>query len=290
MRMKFMNTEIDNLTIQEALERIDELIQENKCAYVCHPNVDTIVNLEYLKGEQLTEAYEQADLILTDGKPLVWISKLYGTPIKERISGPDIFPYICKLAAQKGYSIFLMGGPEGVAEKAAENLQKTYSGIKIAGTYSPPYGFEKDEAELQKIVKIVHDAKPHILVVAIGCPKQELFMYHHCKDLCVPISLGVGAVINFTAGTVKRAPAWMSKHGLEWLYRATQERRLIKRYAIDFLRLPGLILKYWPESPPPQSVVLLNFTIYAPLQHSRKCFDCEGLFLSPQISLHKEAA
>lgn len=246
MRMKFMNTEIDNLTIAEALERIDEIIQENNSAYLVTPNVDHIVQLE--KNNELRKAYQNAALILTDGHPLMWISKLYGTPIREKINGADLFFPVCELAAQKNYSVFFLGAAEGVAEKAAENLMKRYDGLKIAGTYSPPYGFEKNNAETEKIIRLIRQAKPHILIVALGCPKQELFMYHHCKDLCVPISMGLGASIDFAAGNVKRAPKWMTNHGLEWLYRTIQEPgRLAKRYFIDGISIGRLILKYWPK-------------------------------------------
>ena len=122
-RMKFMNTEIDNLTMQETLQAIDRLIQEDKSAYVVTPNVDHIVQLETSK--ELQEVYENASLILTDGKPLLWIAKWYGTPIKEKISGSDLFPLLCDMAAQKGYRMFFLGAAEGVAEKAAENLAKS---------------------------------------------------------------------------------------------------------------------------------------------------------------------
>ena len=103
-RVKFMNTEIDNLTMKEAIERIDELIREEKNAYVVTPNVDHIIQLE--RGGELVEVYKNADLILCDGKPLIWISKWYGTPIKEKISGSDLFPRLCALAAKRGYKMF----------------------------------------------------------------------------------------------------------------------------------------------------------------------------------------
>ena len=244
-RMKFMNTEIDNLTRDEALAQIDKLIQEDKNAYIVTPNVDHILQLE-AKGE-LLRAYEGASLILTDGHPLIWISRLYGTPIKEKIAGSDLFPSLCELAAERGYTMFFLGAPEGVAAKAAKNLQERLPGLQVVGTYSPPYGFENDEAEIRKIIDMIKSVRPHILIVALGCPKQELFIYHYAEELHVPLSLGLGATLNFAAGTVKRAPKWMTNHGLEWLYRATQERRLIKRYAMNLLRLPWLIIKYWPR-------------------------------------------
>lgn len=242
-RMKFMNTEIDNLTMQEALQAIDHLIQENKSAYVVTPNVDHIVQLE--RGGELCKVYENADLILTDGKPLLWIAKWYGTPIKEKISGSDLFPLLCNMAAEKKYKMFFLGAAEGVAAKAAENLMKRYPGLDVVGTYSPPFGFEKNKTEMTKIENMIKNAKPEILIVGLGCPKQELFILHNKDVLEVPISLGLGASLDFEAGKIKRAPRWMANHGLEWLFRITQDpKRMAKRYLIDDLKIFGLALKY----------------------------------------------
>lgn len=242
-RLKFMNTEVDNLTMNEALQEINKLIKSNKNAYVVTPNVDHIVQLE--RGGELKEVYENADLILTDGKPLVWISKWYGTPIKEKISGSDLFPRLCALAAKKGYKMYFLGAAEGVAAKAAKNLQKKYPGLQVVGTYSPPLGFEKDETEMEKIKKQIKNVQPHILIVGLGCPKQELFIYHHRNELGVPVSLGLGASLDFEAGKVKRAPKWMADHGLEWLFRITQDpKRMMKRYLVDDRKILEIAIKY----------------------------------------------
>ncbi len=242
-KMKFMNTEIDNLTMEETLQAVDQLIQENKSTYVVTPNVDHIVQLE--TSEELRAVYNNASLILTDGKPLLWIAKWYGTPIKEKISGSDLFPLLCDMAAKKGYKMFFLGAAEGIAAKAAENLAKRYKGLNVVGTYSPPFGFENNEEEMNKIKVMIRKAEPHILIVGLGCPKQEKFMYHHCKELQVPISFGLGASLDFEAGNVKRAPKWMSNHGLEWLFRITQDpKRMIKRYLVDDRKILRLAFKY----------------------------------------------
>jgi len=245
-RMKFMNTEIDNLTMSEAISAIDGLIMQNKNAYVVTPNVDHIVQLE-VDGE-LCRAYKNADLILTDGKPLIWISKWYGAPIKEKISGSDLFPKLCNLAAKSGYTMFFLGAAEGVAAKAAENLMKRFLGLNVVGTYSPPYGFEKDKDEMQKITTMIKEKHPHILIVGLGCPKQEKFILHNREALGVPISLGLGASLDFEAGNIKRAPKWMADHGLEWLFRITQNpKRMAKRYLVDDRKIIGLAIKYKPR-------------------------------------------
>ena len=160
-------------------------------------------------------------LILADGKPLLWIAKWYGTPIKEKISGSDLFPLLCDMAANK------------------------FKGLQVVGTYSPPFGFEKSQDEMDKIKSMIKEAAPHILIVGLGCPKQEKFMYHHCKELGVPITLGLGASFDFEAGNIKRAPRWMSNHGLEWLFRITQDpKRMAKRYLVDDRKILGLAIKY----------------------------------------------
>lgn len=242
-RIKFMNTEIDNLTMQEVLQSIDQLVQEDKCAYVVTPNVDHIVQLE--TDKQLQDAYANASLILTDGKPLLWMAKFYGTPIKEKISGSDLFPLLCGMAARKGYKMFFLGAAEGVAAKAAENLKKRNPCLQVVGTYSPPYGFEKDAAEMERIEGMVKAAQPQILIVGLGCPKQEKFIWNNRERLDVPVSLGLGASFDFEAGNIKRAPKWMQKCGLEWLFRITQDpKRMFKRHIIDDLKIVKLFFKY----------------------------------------------
>ena len=242
-RINFMNTQIDHITMDEALERMDEYVKNKANAYVVTPNVDHIVQLE--KGGELVEIYDQADLILTDGKPLVWISKLYGTPIVEKISGSDLFPRLCELAAKRGYTMFFLGAAEGVADLAAKNLSKKFEGLQVVGTYSPPFGFENNPQELSHIKSMIIDSTPDILIVGLGCPKQEKFIYKYRRELKVPLSLGLGASLDFEAGNIKRAPKWMADHGLEWLYRLFQDpKRLAKRYLVDDVKILKLAIKY----------------------------------------------
>lgn len=243
MRMKFLNTHVDNLTMEEAIQEIDRLVQMNMHSYVVTPNMDHIVLLE--SDSEFKEVYDNASLVLTDGKPLLWIAKMKGTPIKEKVSGSDLFPKMCKLAAQKGYRIFILGAAEGIAEKAAQNLKKKYHGLQISGTYSPPLGFEKDEKEVNKILDIINNAQTDILAVALGSPKGEKFLFRIRELLDAALSISIGATIDFEAGNVKRAPKWMSNIGMEWLYRITQDpRRLIKRYWKDFISIFPIIIKY----------------------------------------------
>ena len=245
-RIKLLNTHIDNVTMKEAVLIIEKLIKKSDCAYVVTPNLDHIVIME--TDQEFAEIYDNADLVVTDGKPLIWISKLLGTPIKEKISGSDLFPQICEMCAQKNYSIFILGAAEGVADRAASNLVKRYAGLKIIGTYSPPIGFEKNDAELSKINEIIVRAKPDVLAVSLGSPKGEKFVYKHLKEYGVPLGISIGATIDFEAGNVRRAPKWMANHGLEWLFRITQDpKRLIKRYWNDAVKIIPIIIKYKNE-------------------------------------------
>lgn len=245
-QIQFMNIKVNNVTLEEAVEAIDSLVQKSIGAYVVTPNVDHMIMLQ--KDAYFKEIYDCADLVLTDGKPLIWISKLYKTPIKEKVSGSDLFPEICRRCAEKGYKIFFLGAAEGVAAKAAENLTQKYPGLEVVGTYSPPFGFEKDERELNKIVCMIQRAAPQILIAALGTPKQEKFIYEHREQLQVPVSLGLGASLDFEAGQIKRAPKWMSNCGLEWFFRLCKEpKRMFKRYVINDTKIIGFLFKYWPK-------------------------------------------
>lgn len=242
-KVHFLNVTIDSLTMDEAISAADELIQKRQCSFIVTPNVDHLVLLEL--NQDLREAYSKADLVLADGMPIIWLSKYYGGRIKEKISGSDYLPKLCELSAKKGYRVFFLGAAEGVAEKAAKNMQQQYEGLQIVGCLSPEYNFENDPEKVKKVVDQIKAAKPDILAVALGCPKQELFISKYKEELDVPICIGIGASLDFAAGLVKRAPRWMSDHGLEWLYRMWQEPvRMFKRYVLRDWRLLKLLWKY----------------------------------------------
>lgn len=242
-RIKFLNTKVDNITMAQALEKIDELVINKKPSYVVTPNVDHVVKLE--NDNEFRKVYEEADLILTDGQPLIWISKLIKNPIIEKVSGSDLFPKVCELASKKGYKVFLLGAAEGVAKTAADKLMTKYQGLDIVGTYSPPFGFEKDKTEINKIIKMINEVKPDILAVGLGAPKQEKFIWKFKDKLNVPISLAIGASIDFEAGNIKRCPKWMQNKGLEWFYRLLKEpKRMFKRYIIDDMAIVKIYFKY----------------------------------------------
>ncbi|MBQ6302391.1 MAG: WecB/TagA/CpsF family glycosyltransferase [Clostridiales bacterium] len=241
--MRFMNTYVDNVTEEEAIRHIEECIKDRKIGFVVTPNVDQIVMME--KNLYFREICDNAELSVVDGHPLLWIAKWYKRPIKEKICGSDLMPHLCRIAAEKGYKIFLLGAAEGIAAKAADILKEQNPGLIIAGTYSPPFGFEKDQAELDKINRILKESEADMLFVGMGAPKQSVFIYENMDKYQIPMSFCVGATIDFIAGEQTRAPRWMTDHGLEWLYRLFKEpKRMFKRYIVNDTKIIGLAWKY----------------------------------------------
>ena len=244
-RMNFMNIYIDNATKDEVIKHIDDCIVNKKNSYVVPLNVDEVVRIEY--DEYFHKICNNAELLLADGHPLLWIAKFYKTPIKEKICGSDLIYDLCELATKKNYSIFLLGAEEGVASKAAEILMEKYKGLKVAGTYSPPFGFEKNKSEIDKIVDMLKISKADMLFVGLGVPKQEIFVYENKDRYCIPMTFLVGASIDFVVGKQKRAPMLFRKFGFEWLYRLFSDpKRMFKRYIIDDTKIFSLALKYNP--------------------------------------------
>ena len=242
-KQPLLNTYVNNIDMDETIRSIENMIKNKDKSYIVAVNVDVIVRIE--NDKYLKKIVDNADMVLVDGKPLVWISKWHGYPVKEKVSGSDMVPLLCEKAANKGYSVFIVGGRGGTAEKAKENLENAYPGIKIIGTYSPPFGFEKDADELEKMNRLISEMHPDILAACFGCPKQEKWVYENYKKYDATVSICAGATVDFLAGNVKRAPKWMSEHGLEWFYRFFQEpKRLFRRYFIDDIKILKLMKKY----------------------------------------------
>lgn len=238
-----LNTYINNVTMPETIEAIEHMIHKDGKSYVVAINVDVVMKIE--NDPYLKKIVDSADMVLVDGKPLVWISKWYNRPLKAKISGSDLVPILCDVASKKGYTIFIIGGKDGIAAQAKTRLENRYPNIRIVGTYAPPFGFEKDVDELNHINQIISDAKPDLLITCFGCPKQEKWIYENISKYNAKVSICAGATVDFLAGNVKRAPRWMSEHGLEWFYRFLQEpKRMFKRYFVDDVKIIGLIKKY----------------------------------------------
>jgi len=225
-----------------AVDELLDLAQGERCAYVVTANVDHLVR--YTKRPELRYLYERADFVLADGTPLIWASRLLGTPLPERVAGSDLFPALCARAAECDLSVFLFGGAPGTADAAAETMKKRHPRLCAAGTYCPSYGFENDPAECERIVATIRAARPDILFVGLGSPKQEQWIVAN-KDACgAKLNIGVGISFSFACGHVKRAPRWMQRVGLEWLHRTLHEpRRLAKRYLLDDTAFLPLVIR-----------------------------------------------
>jgi N-acetylglucosaminyldiphosphoundecaprenol N-acetyl-beta-D-mannosaminyltransferase len=238
-KVKILNVDIDNLSKEELLQQIDR-----RGGVVFTPNVDHLMKLQ--KDSDFHQIYKTSTYRVCDSKILLYASKFLGQPIREKISGSDFFPEFYRYHSQSpDIKIFLLGAGEGVAQKAKERINKKVGREIVVGTYSPPFGFENDETECQKIVEIVEQSGATVLAVGLGAPKQEKWIAQYKASLKnIKIFLAIGAAIDFEAGEKSRAPKWMSELGLEWLYRLNSEpHRLWKRYLVEDLPFFWLLLK-----------------------------------------------
>jgi N-acetylglucosaminyldiphosphoundecaprenol N-acetyl-beta-D-mannosaminyltransferase len=230
-----MGLPLANVTASEAVERIEELILSGGTHQVATANLDFWLNS--LHDVHLHRIIAGCSLVLPDGMPLVWISRLLGHPLKERVSGADMVPMLAELSARKGYGIYLLGGRTGVAERAKKQLEAMYPGVKIVGHHAPPLA-DLERMDHGDTLERIRAAKPDILLVAFGNPKQEKWIRMHAKRLGVPVSIGIGGSMDMLVGDVHRAPGWMQRSGLEWLGRCAQEpMRLLPRYWRNFAAL-----------------------------------------------------
>jgi N-acetylglucosaminyldiphosphoundecaprenol N-acetyl-beta-D-mannosaminyltransferase len=249
--ISLLGVPFDNVTKAEAVARIEAMIASRRPHYVVTANVDFLVQAR--RDVELRRILLEADLVLCDGTPLRWASRWLGNPLPERAAGSDLVPLLICAAAEKGHRIFLLGAGPNVAAEAADRLQKQYPTLVMAGHYSPPFHdlLDMDFAEIAHRVKA---ARPDVLLVSFGCPKQEKWIAMHYHLLGVPVLIGVGATLDFMAGRIKRAPVFMQRTGTECIYRLAQEpRRLAGRYASD-LRcfVPAIASQWWNLRAPPR--------------------------------------
>ena len=230
---------LDAVTFTEALDEIERLACSGIGGAVFTPNVDHMVNLA--RSPPFRAAYARASLALVDGQALLWASRLLGTGLPEKISGADLVPRLLERAARRGLRVYFLGGGPGIAAEAAEVARRRY-GVSIAGVDSPIVA-RTGEAPPEAIARI-REARPHLLFVALGAPKQEMFIDRYRSELGPAVSLGIGASLDFVAGKVRRAPGWISRAGFEWLFRLSQDpRRLARRYLIDDPRFAAIFLR-----------------------------------------------
>ena len=230
MRVDVMGVGVDNVTMDEALDRAMELIAQRRAAYVVTPNAEIVY--EAMHDDTLKALVNQADLVLPDGAGVVLGAKLLKTPLKGKVAGIDFGTNLAGRLAQTGGRLYLLGSKPGVAEAAAENLQKIHPGLVICGTAD---GYFQDEGP---VIEAVNQANADVVFVCLGAPKQEYFMSRNQDRLNVGLMIGLGGSLDGLAGNIKRAPKWMIRCNLEWLYRLCLEPSRLGR----MMRLPKFIL------------------------------------------------
>lgn len=239
-KIKILGIEIDALNMKGAIEVFKNLMSEPGCDLIVTPNSEIVVNAQ--KDKELSSLIEKASLVIPDGIGLVYASKIVGKPLEERVTGIDFLSNALDYVQKNGQSVYILGSKpktedrDSIANMAAENMLKKYTNLKIAGTRD---GYFK-EGDEEQIVEEINASGAEFLVVALGSPKQEKFIYKHREKFAnVKAAIGVGGSLDVWAGVVKRAPEFYQKYGLEWLYRFAKEPTRFKR----MLQLPVFMLK-----------------------------------------------
>jgi N-acetylglucosaminyldiphosphoundecaprenol N-acetyl-beta-D-mannosaminyltransferase len=222
-----------DVTMEETLAEIDRIVLEKTPRYIATANLDFAAQAS--RDVELQRILMDAALVLCDGMPLIWASRHLKAPLRERVAGSDLTPRLMAHAAMRGYRVFFLGSDQPVLIAAKARLEREYPGLTVCGYYAPPYAKLLD-LDNNAIASRLKEAAPDILLVALGAPKQEKWIYMNHRRLGIACSIGIGASLDFIAGKFSRAPVWMQKCGLEWLFRLMQEpRRLCSRYWDDFL-------------------------------------------------------
>jgi N-acetylglucosaminyldiphosphoundecaprenol N-acetyl-beta-D-mannosaminyltransferase len=237
-RIALLGVGIDNISMDVTVETIDALIDKGGCHQVATANVDFLTKA--FDDSELLDILHSCELVVADGMPLVWASRILGVPLKERVAGADLVPRLLELSVRKKRRIFLLGASEENSFAAAERIAQDYPGAIICGRYSPPFT-PGAPMEDELILQLIAEAKPDLLLVAFGNPKQEKWIARHRDRLNVPVCIGVGASIDFLSGRQSRAPQWMQRCGLEWMHRTINEPR---RLALRYLNNGLFLLRY----------------------------------------------
>jgi N-acetylglucosaminyldiphosphoundecaprenol N-acetyl-beta-D-mannosaminyltransferase len=239
-RVNILGVGVSPINMDQAVRAIEGWIAERRSHYVCITNIHGIV--ESQRDHGLRQIHNDAGLVTPDGMPLVWASHLFGFRGVERVYGPDLVLAMCKRSVGRGYRHYFFGGAPGVAGQMADCLRQRFPGLVVAGTYAPPFHPLTAE-DNNKIVKAINKARPDIVWVGLGTPKQERWMAAHVGRVNAGALIGVGAAFDFLSGSKRQAPRWMQRSGLEWFFRVvTEPRRLWRRYATNIPAFSGLFL------------------------------------------------
>jgi len=224
-------------------EAIDHALHSNSTRQVVTVNAQFYVLAQ--KHRRFRECLRKADYICADGMPIVWACNTLSGEHVPRIAGVDLIEKLCERGAVNGLRVFFLGGRPEAANATARLLSQRYPGLEIAGVNCPAFGFEKQTGSLQAVLDQITLARPHILFVGLGAPKQELFIQDHIRLLNVPLAVGIGGSFEILSGILGRAPVWMQSCGLEWAFRLWQEpRRLAKRYLIGNIEFLWMVIRW----------------------------------------------
>ncbi len=237
-KIDILGVRVDSITMQQAIERIEEFIAVGKPALIATANAEMIMRAT--RDSELMAILNDADLVVPDGAGTVWAARRLGCSMPERVAGYDLAQRLMKLAPERGQRIYFFGSAPGVAEKAKAKAEVLYPGIQIVGVRNGFFS-GNDEAE---IISSIREAKPDILLAALGVPKQEKWLSAHMEELQVPVSIGVGGTLDVMAGVMKRAPRWMQEAKLEWLFRGMLQPKRAGRLAV----LPRFVWKVLRKS------------------------------------------
>lgn len=215
-KISMLGAKIHNVTMEDAMTAVDGFIREEGLHQIITLNAEILYQAQ--ENERLLQLINKADLVTPDGSGIVWGADYLGMPLKERVSGIDLLWEICRAAPEKGWRIYLLGAAPGVADKAAANLKVKYPGISIVGVRNGYFDINNKE-EIQNVLEDVQQAAADVLFIAMGAPRQEYFIEDYGKDFGVKVAIGVGGSFDVVAGVVKRAPVFMQKMGIEWLWR-----------------------------------------------------------------------
>ena len=229
-RVNILGVGINAISLSEAVQQMANWIEGGARHYVNICTVHTV--MECQRNLELKKIINHAGMATPDGMPLVWLCRLNGEKWVTRVYGPDLMLAFCEYSMTKGYRHFFYGGAPGVAQELADELDRRYPGLAVAGTYSPLF-MEDGEMEKRDIVERINSTKPDVVWVGLGTPKQDFWVAQHRPLLSAPILVAVGAAFDFLTGRIPQAPIWMQSFGLEWLFRLIKEpRRLAYRYIV----------------------------------------------------------
>ena len=227
-RVNILGVGVSAVDIPLVVETLESWIAQGTPHYVCVTGVHGV--MESQRDEGLRQIHNSAGLVTPDGMPIVWLSHIQGHRQVRRVYGPDLMLAVCERSVPNQYGHFLYGGGESVATKLSQSLRQRFPGLRIVGTYTPPFR-ELTEKEDTEVVQLINEASPDIVWVGLGTPKQERWMASHIGRLSASVLVGVGAAFDFHAGLKRQAPRWLQRSGLEWLFRlGTEPRRLWRRY------------------------------------------------------------